>query len=91
MSERVFWTWPINDTTQMRVSVQLWHGRYALDIRKYWIKPGDEGCTPTKLGVKVYMDMLPSFLAAVVEAARMVDQLESVKVLEDPADNKGRR
>jgi hypothetical protein len=71
----VFFTWPINETTQLRVSVQKWHGRWALDIRKFWIKPGDEGFTPTKLGVKVYMDQLPAFVAGVVEGAREVERL----------------
>ena len=90
MIETVFGTWPINDTTQLRVSIQQWHGRWALDIRRYWIKPGGESFTTNKLGTKIYMDMLLSFLAAVIEASREVDRREASGFVES-ADDKGRR
>jgi hypothetical protein len=91
VSERVFFTRLLNPTTQLRVSVQTWQGRPALDIRKYWLKPGEDSFSATKLGVKVYQEDLPAFVAALIEAAREVDQLEKGKGSEDPADNRGGR
>jgi hypothetical protein len=69
---KVFGTFMLNETTQLRVSTQTnpKTGRRSASVRKFWLPEGGDSFLPTKIGVEIYREHATEVLAAVIDAVQ---------------------
>jgi hypothetical protein len=69
---KVFGTFMVNPTTQLRVSTQTnpKTGVRSVSIRKYWLPASGDRFLPTRIGVEIYREHATGVLDAIVEAVR---------------------
>lgn len=79
----------INDTTKLRVVVQLNGQRPTLDIRRWWLDEDADEWRPTQKGVNIGVKHLDTFLAAVAEGVDVTK--EQVVEAEQPEVKKTTR